>query len=215
MRADVESAGIMTVDPIFTPVNPTKPQGCRGRRVFAQANLLGPQLGCTVAQAPYIRRDRRYLIGGELSPTHGWHGRAILFGLRHASGYRFRYSTVATIAPQPFGVREIGTEGCARAASAMATRAGRSADLTVVDAIAQCHHLLRRSVRNGKTRRFSGSTGIRMSAFRRFGVRYTNVAGWGRCAWTRNEVRSAAPATRPRAVDDPVNPSAHIVGDVE
>src|ERR1700730_746031 len=97
----------------------------------------------------------------------------------------------------------------------MATRAGRSADLTVVDAIAQYEHLLRRTVRNGKTRRFGGGAGIRVGAFRGFGVRHTDVAGRRRCRWTRNELRIAAPGTRPSAIDDAVDPPAHIVGNVE
>jgi len=107
-----------------------------------------------VAQAPDIGRDRRDLIGRELCSTHGRHGRAILFGFRHAGSYGFGDSTEAAIAPQPLSVCEIGAEGRACAGRAMAARAGRSADLTVVDAVTQYHHLFRRSVRNGKTGRF-------------------------------------------------------------
>ena len=129
-----------------------------------------------MAQAPNIGRDRRDLIGVEICSTHGWHGGPILFGFRHAGSYRFGNRTVAAIAPQPLGVREIGAEGRACAGGAMAARAGRSADLTVVDAIAQYEHLLRRSVRNWKTRRFRGGAGIRVGAFRGFGVRCTDAA---------------------------------------
>ena len=115
-----------------------------------------------------------------------------MFGLRHAGSDCFRDRRVATITPQPLRVGEIGTQSRARRVRAMAARAGRSADLTMVDAIAQRNHLLGRAGGHGKTCGRGGGAGIGMSAFRRFGVIDADLAGGCRCAWTGSEIAGAA-----------------------
>src|SRR5882757_5387661 len=106
----------------------------------------------TVTQGPYVGRHRRHLIGAELSAAHGWHGGAILFRLRHAGADYFLNRCVTAITPKPMCAGEIWTQCSAGRVRAVATRAGRTADLTVVNAITKCDHLLRRACRNGKAR---------------------------------------------------------------
>src|ERR1700722_11772339 len=63
----------------------------------------------TMAQGPDVGRHRRHLIGGQLSATHGRHGRAILFRLRHTGVDYFCNRSVTAVAPQPMSAGEIGT----------------------------------------------------------------------------------------------------------
>src|SRR4029077_2171566 len=88
----------------------------------------------------------------------------------------------------------------------VASGTGRTALLTVVDAIAQGNHLRRYTF-------WKRSAGIWMSALRRFGRGCHNIAGRSRGtrAW-RDGARTTSGAT---LINDPVDPSTHIVGDVE
>jgi hypothetical protein len=166
-----------------------------------------------VAQGPYVGRHRRHLIGAELSAAHRWHGGAILFRLRHTVADYFRNRCVTAIAPQPMSAGEIGTQRRTGSIRAVATRTGRTADLTVLDPITQRNHFLRRACRNAKACDCVGVAGIGMSAFRWFGVIDTDFAGGRRCARTGG--RRGAIGAWSAAVDDAIDPPAHIIGDVE
>jgi len=101
----------------------------------------------------------------------GGMGEAIMFRCGTPALNYFRNRCVTAIAPQPMCAGEIGTQCSVPVAFApVATRAGRTADLAVVNAITQRDHLLRRARRNGKARGCIGVAGIGMSAFRWFGV---------------------------------------------
>ncbi len=126
-----------------------------------------------MAQTPDVCRQRFYLVRRELRPTHGRHRAAILLRVRHTFRYRFQNSGKAAIAPQPFLAAEIRTQGRARAVRAMASRAGRSAHLTVVDTITQRNHLWRHAF--GK-----GSACVWMRSLRRFGGGCDDIAGRSR-----------------------------------
>ena len=75
-------------------------------------------------------------------------------------------------------------------------------------------HLLRGSFGNRKTR-CGGGTGVWMRAFRRFGVSNADLPSWRRRAWTRSELRSAVCTACPATVDDTIDSSANIIGNVE
>ena len=62
----------------------------------------------SMAEAPYICGKCACLIGGELSPTHGRHRAAVLFGLRHSVGNCFQDSRKTAVAPHPFPAGQIG-----------------------------------------------------------------------------------------------------------
>ena len=102
---------------------------------------------------------------------------------------------VTAVAPQPFGVRQIGTQRSARAIRPVATRAGRPADLTVEDAIAESNLLFGRPCRNGKARVAPHGPGIRMSTFRRFGVIGRRLSRRTRLHWD-TECMSERPLAR-------------------
>src|SRR5580658_2133277 len=88
----------------------------------------------------------------------------------------------------------------------MATRARSSAHLSVVNAITKRHHLLRRPCRNREP-------GIRVCAFRRFGIGRVDRPWGSRCARAWSRLR---PATgRAAHINNVVYPPGIIVGDVE
>src|SRR5271156_1161372 len=91
----------------------------------------------------------------------------------------------------------------------MATGAGGSAYLPVVDAIAQCHHFSRRSL--GKWR--TGSACVYIRSFWWFGGSFNDVTGGSRSARTWCSHRASISGTA--LIDDAVNPSANIIGNVE
>src|SRR5439155_11771654 len=94
----------------------------------------------------------------------------------------------------------------------MATRAGRSAYLTVVNAIAQGNHRSRRSLGNGKVPGCSRAcVGIR--SLRRPGGRLHHLTGRSRRTRAWSDRRSAAPGTA--LVHNAIDPATDIVGNVE
>src|SRR5579863_9798330 len=72
------------------------------RRIAIRDWRLIPIGRGAMADGPYIRRDRRQLVGRKLRATHRRHWAAIFFWLRHAFGDCFLDSGIAAIAPQPF-----------------------------------------------------------------------------------------------------------------
>ena len=159
-----------------------------------------------MAKAPDISCQSLCLVRGKLRPTHRRHRAAILLRFRHAFRYRFQDSSKAAIAPQPFLAAEIRTQGRTSTIRAMASRTGRTAHLTVVDAITQGNHLWRHTVRKR-------DACIWMSALRRLGGGCDDIA----CRSRRTGARSDCPGTASGAalINNSVDPSAHIVGNVE
>src|SRR6516164_8140118 len=94
----------------------------------------------------------------------------------------------------------------------MATRASRSAHLTVVDAITQRDHLARRSFGDGKTHGCSRS-GVRMGALRRLGGNFNDIPGRSRSTRAGSERRGVSGRTT--LINNSVDPSAHIVRNIE
>src|SRR5437762_13810602 len=92
----------------------------------------------------------------------------------------------------------------------MAARARRSAHLAAVDALAERNHFSCRAFRNGKT---CHCTGIWMGALRRFRCLLNRIAGRGCWARTHREVRGTV--SRAAMIDNPVDPTTYIVGNVE
>src|SRR5439155_13554595 len=94
----------------------------------------------------------------------------------------------------------------------MATRAGRSAYLTMVNAIAQVNHRSRRSLGNGKVpgcRR--ACVGIR--AHRRLGGSLHHLTGRSRRTRAWSDRRGAAAGTA--LIHNAIDPATDIVGNVE
>ena len=173
--------------------------------------LAGAAVLSTMTQSPDIRRNGRYLVGSELSPAHRGHRRAILFRLRDTTGDCPGDSGEAAIAPKPLGVREIRTQRCAGTIRAMATRAGRSADLAVIDTIAQRNHFPRCPLRNGEIRHVGSCSRIWMGAFRGFGVSYTDFPSRRGGTWTWCDFRGATRVACAATVDNAIDPSANVV----
>src|SRR5258708_14207066 len=93
----------------------------------------------------------------------------------------------------------------------MAARARRSAYLAAVDALTERNHFSCRAFRNGKFAR--GRPGVWMRALRRFRRHFNGIAGRSRCPRTWRDVPGAAFGTA--MIDNPVDPSPYIVGNVE
>src|SRR5712664_4194169 len=93
----------------------------------------------------------------------------------------------------------------------MAARARRSAHLAAVDALTERNHFSCRAFRNGKFAR--GRPGVWMRALRRFRRHFNGVAGRSRCARTWRDVRGTGFGAA--MIDNPVDPPAYIVGNVE
>src|SRR5882762_1641892 len=98
----------------------------------------------------------------------------------------------------------------------MAARARRSARLAAVDALTERNHFSCRAFRNGKTAH-CGRTGVWMRALWRFRGHLNGIAGRSCCARTCRDVRGTTfgAALGPATIDNPVDPSAYIVGNVE
>ena len=94
----------------------------------------------------------------------------------------------------------------------MAAGARRSAHLAAVDALTEGNHFSCRAFRNGKTAH-CGRTGVWMRALWRFRGHFNGIAGRSCCARTCRHVRSTAFGAA--MIDNPVDPSAHIVRNVE
>src|SRR5215469_4173135 len=92
----------------------------------------------------------------------------------------------------------------------MATHAGRSADLSVIDAVPKFHHGARRSGRNGQRSRRSS---VGMRAFRWHGRGPGNLARTG--SQTRARRVSGSGARPSAAIDNAVDAAAHIIGHVQ
>src|SRR3982074_1843757 len=93
----------------------------------------------------------------------------------------------------------------------MAARARPSAHLAAVDAFTERNLFSCRAFRNGKIAR--GHTGIWMRALWRFCGHFNGIAGRSCCARTCRDVRGTA--LGPAMIDNSVDPSAYIVGNVE
>src|ERR1700730_11951311 len=95
----------------------------------------------------------------------------------------------------------------------MATRARRSAHFAAVDAVTKVKHFACCAFRHGKC----GHTCLWMRAFWRLRGHFNRIARRCCCAWTWRDVRGTAlgPAPGPTTIDNPVDPSAYIVGNVE
>src|SRR6266852_4005661 len=93
----------------------------------------------------------------------------------------------------------------------MAACAGRSAHLAAVDALTERNHFSRRAFRNGKTA--SGRPGVWMRALWRLRCNFNRIASRSCCARTWRDARGTA--FRAAMIDNPVDPSAYIVGNVE
>src|SRR6266849_10730420 len=94
----------------------------------------------------------------------------------------------------------------------MAARARRSARLAAVDALTERNHFSCRAFRNGKTAH-CGRTGVWMRALWRLRAHFNRIAGRSCCARTCRDVRGTAFGAA--MIDNPVDPSAYIVGNVE
>src|SRR6266852_3544086 len=93
----------------------------------------------------------------------------------------------------------------------MTPRARRSAHLASVDARTERNHFSCRAFGNGKIAR--RRTGIWMRALWRFSGHFNGIAGRSCGARTWRDVRGTAFGAA--MIDNPVNPSAYIVGNVE
>src|ERR1700738_4969633 len=95
----------------------------------------------------------------------------------------------------------------------MAARARRSTHFAAVDAVTKLKHFACCAFRNGKC----GHTGLWMRALGRLRGHFNRIAGRSGCARTCRDVRGTAcgPAPGPPAIENPVDPSAYIVRNVE
>src|SRR5437016_1545704 len=93
----------------------------------------------------------------------------------------------------------------------MAARARPSAHLAAIDALTERNHFSCRAFRNGKT--VCGRTCVWMRALWRLRGHFHRIAGRSCCAQTRRDVRGTAFGAA--MIDNPVDPSAYIVGNVE
>src|SRR5258708_34278949 len=93
----------------------------------------------------------------------------------------------------------------------MAARARRSAHLAAVDALTERNHFSCRAFRNGKTAR--SRAGVWMRALWRLRGQFNRIAGRGCGARTCRDVRGTAFGAA--MIDNPLDPSAYIVGNVK
>src|ERR1700675_2244473 len=93
----------------------------------------------------------------------------------------------------------------------MAACARRSAHLAAVDALTEQDHLSCRAFRNGKIAR--GRPSVWMRALWRLRGHFDRIAGRSCGARTWRDVRGTA--FRAAMIDNPVDPPAYIVGNVE
>ena len=119
----------------------------------------------TVAESPNVRRNGVDLFGGELRAAHGGHGAAVLLGNWNAIGDGLGESLPATVAPEPRLPGQVRAKRCSGAGGAVAGGTRGSADLAMIDTIAERDHLVRGSVRHGE----SGVSGIGIGSLRRIG----------------------------------------------
>ena len=159
-----------------------------------------------MAKAPDISSHSHDLFRGKLRPTHGWHRAAVLLRVWHTFRNRLHNSGEAAVAPKPFLAGQVGAQRRARPIRAVASGTGRTTHLTVLDAITQGDHLRRHTLRQR-------NACVGMSALGRLGWGCDNIARWSRRTRTWRD-RPGAACSAP-LVDNLVNPSAHIVGDVE
>src|SRR5260370_2110569 len=94
----------------------------------------------------------------------------------------------------------------------MAAGARRSAHLAAVDALTEHNHFPCRAFRNRKTAH-CGRTGVWVRALWRLGGHLNGIAGRSCCAGTWRDVRGTALGAA--MIDNPVDPSAYIVGNVK
>src|SRR5271155_5705972 len=140
-------------------------------------------LGSMVAYSPHIRSDGFYLRRCELRAAHCRHGAAILFRRRYTVGDGFGDSFPAAVAPEPFVFGQVRAERRSTTGVAVASGAGSSADLAMIDAIAERDHLMRRSRWYGESR----ITGVSVRTLGRLGGSAYGFAGRGGEAGTRSE----------------------------
>ncbi len=160
----------------------------------------------SMAQGPDIRGEGGELLGSELRTSHGRHGAAVLFGLRHSLLNDLLDSGVAAVAPQPLVGGEVRPQGRTRGMRAVATRTGRAAHFTVVDAIAQRDHLPRGAFGNRKVSR----AGVGMGSLRRFGYSFLDLTGGSQ--WTGAGCVGRRAVARTAFVHDSIDAPADVVG---
>ena len=166
-----------------------------------------------VTQRPDVVRQRRDLGRGELRSAHRGHHAHVLLRVRYAVGDRLGNGRDAAVAPQPFGVSEVGRERRALGVRSVAADACATA-LAVIDTAAERDH---RRCCSGRSRQRSGCVGpsVWMDAFGRphvrNGSRSSGTGATGGCVGCRIDPRRGGLAR----VDDPPDPSAHVVRDVE
>jgi hypothetical protein len=103
-----------------------------------------------MAEPPDISRQRRRLSVGELRSALRWHCTAKLLGLRHALVDHFQYSGETAVTPHPLFLRQIWAEPGTRAVGSVATAAGPSAHLAMINASTERNHICRRTFGDGK-----------------------------------------------------------------
>src|SRR5580658_7975999 len=91
----------------------------------------------------------------------------------------------------------------------MATRASRSALLSVINTISKRHHVSCRSIGNGDVR---SRTRVYIRSFGRLCLSLDNLPGRSRGPRTRGTLRVACGTA---LIDDPVNTPANVVGYIE
>src|ERR1700693_2668823 len=169
-----------------------------------------------MAHTPDISCQCFSLLRRKLRPTHRRHRTAIFLWLRHTVSNRSRDSREAAIAPQPFLVlaRERRPQRRALAIITVAARASRSAHLPVIYPSTQGHHcgcraFGHRSIALSRSSRAS----IRMRALRRFRGCCNGSAGRSGQARAWRHVCGATFCAA--KIDDAVNPSAYVIGNVQ
>src|SRR5215471_10553255 len=164
-----------------------------------------------MTEAPDICGDRRYLVSRKLCSSHRWHGTAILLGLGHSVSDGLPDAAETPVAPHPLLARKVGTQRRSLSSVAMATGASGATDLSAINAFPQFNHLPRSALGYGETWG-GGCTGVGMRTLRWLRRSFNDLSGGSGRTRTLFDFGVEVRIT---PVNDPVDTSAHIVGNIQ
>ena len=168
-----------------------------------------------VTQRPDVCADGGRLFGCELRSSQGGHRAAILFGLRHAVGYRLGDPLPSAIAPQPVILCQIRSEGGAHGVGAMASGACAAGDLAMdrCDLPRQPSPASRREAQEDlMLRPHPRRDGSPPAAWQQTG-RWFAGGSMRAGAWSEGGFCGLCSSTP--GVGDLIDPALHVVGDVK
>ena len=164
-----------------------------------------------VAESPNVRRYGVGLFGRELRAAHGGHRAAVQLGDGNTVRDGFAESFPAIVAPEPVVLGQVRAKRCSASVGTVAGGTRCSADLAMIDTVAELDHLVRGSGRH----RESGISGIGIRSLGRFRCVGCGFARRSGQAGAGSEFRLRGLRSSRADIGDAIDTAFHIVGDVQ